>query len=730
VANQLGIAGRVRNDASGVVIDAFAGEQALQAFRERLRSAPAPAAVQTLTFREIPPEITSGFSIVGSTSAAQRRISIPPDLAICDECAREIADSHDRRFRYAFTNCTRCGPRFTIAKDVPYDRAATTMATFRLCGQCAREYTDPADRRFHAEPDACPRCGPRLEALDPLGGEIPGDPLATAVEALLDGEIVAVKGVGGFHLACDATSDEAVRRLRERKRREEKPFAVITLDLRAARELAELTPDEERLLTSPEAPIVLVRRRAECAIAPSVAPRNPLLGLLLAYTPLHRLLLAAADRPLVMTSGNLAEEPIACDDDEALRKLRGIADLFLVHDRKIAARCDDSVARVIAGKPVVLRRSRGWVPRPVRLARPVARPVLAAGGHLKNTFCLAVDDMAVLGPHVGDLDGIESVDVLTEAVERMCRFLRVTPEVIAHDLHPAYASTLWAEARPERRRVAVQHHHAHVASAMAEHGLEGPVIGLAFDGTGYGPDGAAWGCEVLRADFKGYDRIATLRPIPLAGGEQAIRQPWRITLALLDDAFGGEAPIDDLRLFTGIDPAHVRVARQMATRRINAPHAHGLGRLFDGVGALVLGRPRSAFEGQLATEWNLAAAPGAHGRYPFDVDLRAQPWVLDPRPMLRAIAADLRAGRPAAEISAAFHDTIADAAAALAIGAGERYGRLPVVLTGGCFQNARLAESVHTALTGRFDVFLHGEVPPGDGGLALGQALVADAVTR
>ena len=748
VARDLGVAGRVSNDSSGVIIDAFASGEALRQFREALRSAPLPAHVQTLTATAIPAEADSGFRIVASSEIAQRRVSIPPDLAICAECAREICDPSNRRFGYPFTTCTHCGPRFTIATDQPYDRPATTMGAFRLCGACTREYEDPTDRRFHAEPNACPLCGPRLRALDAEGREVDTG-LLQAVLLLLEGGIVAVKGVGGFHLACDASSSSAVRRLRERKRREEKPFAVMVRDLGAARRFALLSPEEELLLSSPEAPIVLARRRRGAPIADEVAPRNSLLGLLLPYAPLHHLLLRALDPALpeaggdrracalVMTSGNLSEEPIAYRNEEALERLRGIADLFLVHDREIATRCDDSVARIVAGKPLVLRRSRGYVPRPIRLVRPVRRPVLAVGAHLKNTFCLAVDDMAVLGPHIGDLDGPDALQSLAEAADRMARFLRVKPEVIAHDLHPAYVSTAYALARAETMKIGVQHHHAHVVSAMAEHGLQGPVIGVAFDGTGYGMEGTSWGGEVLLATAAGFERLATLRPIPLAGSEQAIRQPWRIALALLDDAFGEEAPLDGLPLFANLPPDQVRVVRQMIARRVNSPLAHGVGRLFDGVGALALNRGISAYEGQVATEWNLAAAPSerwrdgfARSRYGFDLDRSGPLWILDPRRMIRAIAGDVREGRPAAAISAAFHETLASATAALVAEAAVHHGRLPVVLTGGCFQNARLAESVLADLSPQFEVYLHGEVPPGDGGLALGQAVIADAVSR
>jgi hydrogenase maturation protein HypF len=730
VAHELGIAGRVGNDAAGVFIDAFGGGEALRRFREALGRAPSPALVQTLAVQDIPAELVDDFVIVPSDAADERRVSIPPDLATCAQCKREIDDPTNRRFDYPFTNCTHCGPRFTIATDVPYDRGATTMAEFRLCGECAREYGRHEDRRFHAEPTACPLCGPRLRALDAKGQELIGDPIAEAIATLLEGGIIAVKGVGGFHLACDASSSQAVQKLRARKRRAQKPFAVMVRDLEAARALALLSPEEEKLLTSPAAPIVLVTRKPGASICPEVAPRTPLLGVVLAYTPLHHLLLRAVDWPLVMTSGNLSEEPIAYRSEDALARLGGIADLFLDHDREIATRCDDSVARVVAGAPLVLRRSRGYVPRPVQLLRPVRKPVLAVGGHLKNTFCLAVDDMAVLGPHVGDLDGPECLAALSEAIDRMQRFLAVEPEMIAHDLHPSYVSTRYALSRPGGSKIGVQHHHAHVVSAMAEHQLEGPLIGVAFDGTGYGPDGTAWGSEVLLATSAGFERLATLRPVALAGGELAIRQPWRIALALIDDAFGGEADLSGLRVFEGVSEQEIRVARQMIARSVNAPLAHGMGRLFDGVGALVLGRPASAYEGQIAVEWNLAARAGEPARYGVELERTTDPWLLDPREMIRDIVHDLRGGRSAAGISGAFHEAISTATAVVARLAAASRGRMPVVLTGGCFQNPLLAEKVQALLAPHLDVFLHRDVPPGDGGLALGQAVVADAVSR
>jgi len=730
IAHEIGVAGRVRNDPSGVIVEAFGDEDALDALIARLQTAaPPPARVRDLSAIAIPEEPVTGFVIERSDVEGRRALSIPPDLATCPDCEREIRDAADRRFRYPFTNCTRCGPRFTIATGVPYDRPATTMARFRMCPKCQHEYDDPDDRRFHAQPNACPVCGPQLALWSASGEPIPvDDPLVAAAAVLLAGDIVAVKGLGGFHLACDATSDSAIARLRARKRRDEKPFAVMAADLAGAGKLAVIGPADEALLTSPERPIVLVPRRDGCPLSRGVAPDTELLGLLLPYTPLHHLLLRAIGRPLVMTSANVSEEPICADNAEAVTRLGAIADALLVHDRDIATRCDDSVARVIAGAPTVLRRSRGWVPRPIALATPVARPVLACGAHLKNTCCLADDGVAYLGPHVGDLETLAALSFFESAIVRMERILSVKPEVIAHDLHPGYLSTRYALARPEPLKVAVQHHHAHVAAAMAEHGLDGPVLGVAYDGTGRGTDGTSWGGELLLARADGFDRLATFRPIPLAGGDSAIRQVWRIGLALIDDAFDGAPPIDALPLFRGIAERDLRVVRAMVRAGVNVPSARGVGRYFDGVGALVLGRPVARHEGQIAVAWNEVAAPDEDAAYPFDVagdDLR----VIDLRPLVRAVVADVLAGAPPARISARFHNALVAATTQVVREAVAQVGRLPVVLTGGVFQNPRLAEGVLGELAD-LDVYAHHDVPPGDGGIALGQVVVADAVAR
>jgi hydrogenase maturation protein HypF len=730
LATEQGLTGQVRNDATGVVIDAFGTEDALNRFSERLDVPPPASVVTGVRAYAIPPQSRAGFAIVHSEETTGRRVTIPPDLPTCDACLSEILDPSNRRYRYPFTNCTNCGPRFTITRDVPYDRPVTTMAAFTMCASCQREYDDVNDRRFHAQPNACPVCGPRLRLVERDGAILAcDDPIVQAAVALRAGEIVAVKGLGGFHLVCDATSPAAVRRLRLRKRRDEKPFAVMAADPEVAATLATLTPADQGLLASVERPIVLVPRLAACALAPEVAPNNPLVGLMLPYTPLHHLLMRETGRPVVMTSGNLSEEPLAYRNDEAIERLGEIADLFLLHDREIVTRCDDSVARVIAGRPVVLRRARGYVPRAVRVTPGFEVPVLACGAQLKNTFCLGTGDSAYLGPHIGDLENLETNQAFEEAIARLERFLRTSPAVVAHDLHPDYLSTRYARARGIPT-VAVQHHHAHVASAMAEHGLAGPVIGVAFDGTGYGTDGTAWGGEVLLGRDDGFDRLATLRPVPLAGVDAAIRHPWRIALALIEDAFEGLPPLDDLPLFSAVTSHDLAVVRQLLATHLRSPLAHGVGRYFDGVGSLVLGRPDSRYEGQIALEWNVVADPAERGLYAYDVDRRRIPWVIDLRQMIRDVVHDLRDGVAAATISGRFHNTLVAATAGVVTAVGRTRTKLPVVLTGGCLQNARLAEGLAAALDGRFAVHLHGQVPPGDGGIALGQAVVAAAVAR
>ena len=731
VARDVPVTGRVRNDTAGVTIEAFGSTATLDTFVDRLErdaARPAAAVIDRIESESIEYEPVAGFSIDASAGAGELRVSIPPDLATCPECLAEVHDLSDRRFAYPFTNCTNCGPRFTIVNAAPYDRPRTTMAAFQMCPACRREYETVSDRRFHAQPNACPDCGPRLALVSSDGeSRVSLEPINKAASALRKGQIVAVKGIGGYQLACDATSDAAIATLRDRKHRDEKPFAVMVRTLQDARLLADLAPAEEELLTSVERPIVLVRRRDRANLGSLLAPGNPLVGVLLANTPLHDLLLEAAGRPLVMTSGNLSEEPIARDNAEALTRLRGIADLFLVHDRNIVTRCDDSVARIIAGRPVVLRRARGYVPRPIQLATAVQRPVLACGAQLKNTFCLVRGRDAVLGPHVGDLDSVPVFEDYQASIERLSKFLSFTPEIVAHDLHPDYLSTRYAVERFGVRAIGVQHHHAHVASVMAEHGLDGPVIGLAYDGTGYGIDGGAWGGEILHASYGDFVRMATFRPIVLAGGDVAIRQPWRIALALMDDAFGEEPPLEAFPVFRRIPRSDLHVVLQMIRRGLNAPAAHGVGRYFDAFGALLLDRVVSRYEGQIALELNMAAENRETGRYSYEVSDGEEPLEIDLRPAVRDAVFESIGGESVGRIAARVHNTLAAASVDVVRGVSQRLGRLPVVLSGGCFQNARLAESIVTGLEPEFRVYLHRRVPPGDGGIALGQAVIAAA---
>jgi len=746
LAQRAALRGRVWNHAGGVTVEAFGPARALRAFAAALRHPPAPAAqVDELRSRAIPFEPLPDFTVEQSRAGGARATSIAPDWATCDACHAELRDPADRRHRYAFTNCAWCGPRYSIALDVPYDRERTTMAAFAMCPQCRREYGDPADRRFHAEPNACPACGPRLWLeVARADGETAGggDPVEEAAALLAAGRIVAVKGLGGFHLACDAGDEDALARLRARKQRDEKPFAVMVRDLDEAARVAHLGASERALLASGERPIVLLRRRAARAASPSarsaaarptrpaaalargVAPDSPLLGLMLPYTPLHELLLAATGRPLVMTSANLSDEPMVCDDAEARRRLAGIADALLLHDRVIANRCDDSVARVVGRRPLLLRRARGHVPAPLALPRPVARPLLACGGHLKNAYCLAASEQAWLGPHVGDLETEEACRAFEESLARFQRFTGIAPEAVAHDLHPDYFTTGWARAQ-RIPCLGVQHHHAHVASCMAEHGLAGPVLGLAWDGTGWGPDGSAWGGELLLATAGAYERLATFRPIPLAGGERAIRQVWRSALALLDQAFDGDPPLARLPLFDTVAVAEIETVRRMIARGLNSPAAHGVGRFFDAFGALVLARGAASHEGQVAMRFaELARGGGGVQPLPFE----CEPDV-DLRPAMRAAVEALLAGARPAAIATRFHATLVAAAEAQVRRAAARHGRLPVVLSGGCFQNPRLVDGLRRALRD-FRVYAHARVPAGDGGLALGQVAVADALLR
>ena len=739
LARRLDLAGLVRNDAEGVRIEAEGAPEYLERFVRALEEdAPPLAVVESVAWRPLAALGDRGFRIEESREGDRRRALVSPDVATCDDCLAELLDPTDRRHRYPFTNCTNCGPRFTITRSVPYDRAKTTMSRFEMCPDCRREYDDPADRRFHAQPNACPACGPRVRLFDRFGHELrvePGDPISRAAQMLRGRAVVAIKGLGGYHLACDPFDPAAVRSLRGRKVRQDKPFALMARDLVQARELCHVTPEEEILLTSAARPIVLLWRREEGGVADEVAPRQKTLGVMLAYTPLHHLLLRDAGIPLVMTSGNNSDEPIAYRDDEAFEQLCEIADYFLVHDRPIHTRCDDSVFRIAAGAPYPLRRSRGYAPAPLRLAGDFARHTLACGGELKNTFCLAKDRHAFPSHHVGDMENYETLRSFREGVEHYCRLFDVQPELVAYDLHPEYLSTKYARDLEEDGlpAVGVQHHHAHVASCLADNERPGTerVIGVALDGTGYGTDGAVWGGEFFDGSLEGgFVRRAHLEYAPLPGGSAAIRQPWRLGISRLIQLYGEEETLSlPLAVVREAGERNVRLISRLVERGLNTPPTSSAGRLFDAVAALVgvPGSGRATYEGQAAIELELAAEGLADRGYPFGLRPEGGMWVVETGETVGGVVEDLLAGREVGGISARFHRTMAEVVVAGCERIRDEGGASAVALSGGTFQNLLLMEQVLECLVGKgFTVYLHRRVPTNDGGLALGQAVLAN----
>jgi hydrogenase maturation protein HypF len=729
LAVRLRLGGFVRNQTGSVLIEIEGESPSLELFRAELADRPPPLAhIEQLSWERRPPEGEARFRIEASESDAASPIFISADVATCPECLAELLDPADRRHGYPFLNCTNCGPRLTIITGAPYDRARTTMSAFPMCAACRAEYEDPSNRRFHAEPTACAACGPRLQLLDAAGRPVAAaDPLADFATALREGKIGALKGLGGYHLACDARNPAAVAELRRRKHRDEKPFAVMTADIHVAQTLVEIGPTERALLLSPRRPIVLLRRRREAGVAETVAPGNPHLGIMLPYTPVHHLLLRAVQgTPLVMTSGNRTDEPIAYRDDEALTRLAGIADLFLVHNRPIRVRCDDSVTRVVDGVELPLRRSRGYAPRPIELPFECPVPILAVGGQLKGTFALGRGRQAFLSHHLGDLDHYDAYQAFEADVGLYEQLFAIRPEVICHDLHPDYATSRYARERGARLctpLLGVQHHHAHMASCMAEHGLRESVIGVSCDGTGYGTDGAVWGGEFLVGDYTGFRRAAHLRYVGLPGGDQAVREPWRMAAAHLVDA-----GVDFSVLRGRILPVELRTVEKMLERRFNTPLTSSAGRLFDAAAALAGVRDRVNYEGQAAVEleW-LACGVAPAGAYPFDLDQPPEgPLVIDTRPLIRAIADEARRGVGAALIARRFHSTLVEMIAAVCDRLRQASGIEAVVLSGGVFLNALLTVEVGARLRGDgFRVYRHRLVPPNDGGLSLGQLAVA-----
>ncbi len=739
LAADLNLAGWVINDTSGVVIEVEGSDAALAQFADRvIADRPPLSVIRAVDVAWLDPVGYAGFDIRHSHSQGAKTVQVLPDIATCPECLADIGDPGNRRFQYPFTNCTNCGPRFTIIEALPYDRPNTTMRVFEMCPACAAEYTDPLNRRFHAQPNACPVCGPAVALLVRRGADERWDvasrgedAIRGAAEALRGGQTIAAKGLGGFHLMVDARNAEAVARLRERKPRRDKPFALMVHDLAQARALCDVSPEAEALLSSPEAPIVLLPARPDAPVAPNVAPETANLGIMLAYTPLHHLLLAEIGFPIVATSGNLADEPICIDNDDALSRLGDIADAFLVHNRPIVRHVDDSIAWLPDATPRLLRRARGYAPLPVLLPRP-GPTILAVGAHLKNTVALSVGRQAFISQHIGDLETVEALGAFERVIADFLQLYEAEPTAIAHDMHPGYISTEWARSitghgmrAPEVARVPVQHHHAHLAACLADAGVEGPALGVTWDGTGYGPDGVIWGGEFLLGDAEGYRRVAHLRPFRLPGGDAAVRQPRRVALALLWETYGDAAFAMQPALPLASPDEH-SLFGAMLQRGVNAPLTTSAGRLFDGIAALLGLHREVTFEGHAAMALENIADASERGAYDIGLALPEADGatVLDWRPLIAAVVADIGKGADPGVMAARFHNALVAAAVQVAALVGEPR----VALTGGCFQNRLLVRRMAEALTGAgMEVVQHRQVPPNDGGISLGQIAVAAA---
>jgi hydrogenase maturation protein HypF len=732
LASRMLLSGFVRNDSRGVLIEVEGTRRRLNEFIAELQSqAPPLALIEQIESATIPITGNGLFEIVESESAGERDALIAPDIATCEDCVREIFTPGDRRYRYPFNNCTNCGPRFTIVTGVPYDRPLTTMARFAMCPECAREHRDPSDRRFHAQPISCPRCGPTLRIVDRAGKAIDGDPIRSAIERLRSGEIIAVKGIGGFHLAADAGNESAVARLRARKYREGKPFAIMAASLAAAREVAQVDETEEQLLSGARRPIVILRRIAGTKLASSVAPVNRYIGVMLPYTPIHHLLCAELARPMVLTSGNISDEPIAYLDDDAGERLSAIADCFLIHDRPIHVRTDDSVIRVVGRREFPIRRSRGYAPQPLAMPLSARRPILACGAELKNTFCLVKGNRAFISHHIGDLENYETLRAYREGIEHFRRLFGIEPQVVAHDLHPEYLSTKYAlefDSVEDVELIGVQHHHAHIASCLADNQEQGPAIGVALDGLGYGNDSTFWGGEFLIADLESYQRAGHFEAVPMPGGTAAIKHPWRMAAAYLDSLFGASIPesLDVVRR----NQSQWHKVVQLARAHINTPPTSSVGRLFDAVAAILGIRDSIDYEGQAAIELEQCALATELSSYEIDVAAE-EPLLLHGTELVRAVVEDLRKQTPKEVISSRFHNTLAKIVSDTCATVRSRTGLDVVALSGGVFQNMLLLSRTSNALESQgFRLLIHRRVPTNDGGISFGQAAIAAARDR
>jgi len=729
LAHDYHLNGRVRNTSGSVDIEVEGAEKAVRNFINDLQAkAPPVARIENIKATFHPPKGYTEFLIKPSLSRPGQYQLVSPDIATCADCQKEIFSHTDRRFGYPFTNCTNCGPRFTIIEDIPYDRPKTTMHKFKMCPQCQREYDDPLDRRFHAQPNACPVCGPSLELVDSQGRAVASkDVIKKAGNLLKEGKILAVKGLGGFQLACDATSRKAINTLRDRKRRPSKPLAVMISTIKEIEKRCLVSDEERKLLQSPQCPIVLLRWKQGSDIAGAVAPNLKYLGVMLPYTPLHHLLLKETGLPLVMTSGNLSEEPIAGDNDEALRRLKGIADYFLMHNRDIYARYDDSVYMVADSQPRAVRRARGYAPYPIFLPFK-ARQILACGAEDKNTFCLTRDGHAFLSQHIGDMENEETLEHFENTIELYKKLFRIEPEIIAYDLHPDYLATRYAiEVGAGLKLVPVQHHHAHIASCLAENGVKERVIGVALDGTGYGSDGTIWGGEFLLADYKDFKRVGHFEYLPLPGGAAAIKKPYRMALSYLYTLLGEDFDLAGLPL-AGIKTAEIEVIKQQLKKKINSPLTSSAGRLFDAVSALVGVRGEIDYEAQAAIELEMLAPDKMKaGAYPFSIEEEGGMRVVKLKGLLLGVVEDIRDKVPVPEISLKFHYTVAEIVAGMCKLIARESSIKRVALSGGVFQNRLLLKLATAALKREgFEVLTHRLVPANDGGISLGQAVVAN----
>ncbi len=738
LAVEASLKGVVFNTAGGVLIDVEGDGRAIERLLRAVEARPpALSRIDSISRTDIPERAhyTDFLIIESSGDVGGRFVPVSPDIATCADCLAEMFDPANRRFRYPFINCTACGPRFTIIEDVPYDRDRTTMRDFAMCAECRAEYENPLDRRFHAEPTACAACGPRLTLTDAGGQELSHDDDAEGMDVvshtrrlLSDGHIVAVKGIGGYHLACDALNAGAVGRLRSKKFREDKPFALMAHSVEAVREYCAVSDAEKRLLESGARPVVLLERRRDCALPAEVAPRVNTLGFMLPYAPVHHLLIEKPDGPLVFTSGNVADEPICYEDGDATGRLRGIADYFLLHDRRIHVRADDSVARVAEGREVaVLRRSRGYAPAPLRVSPAFGRQILACGAELKNTFCLARDDYAFVSHHIGDLENLETLRAYEQGIEHFKRLFRLRPEAVAYDLHPEYLSTKYALALDEDLiRVGVQHHHAHVASCMADNRIEGEVIGVAMDGLGFGTDGRMWGGEFFVADLAEAERVAHLDYVPMPGGARAVREPWRMAAVYLHRALGENFTESAFAFVQNMDARRWAALRGMILTGTNSPETSSMGRLFDAVSSLLSLRAVVSYEGQAAIELEMVADPGCQDGYEFEVAGNGR--IIQAEPVIRQAVEDILGGVPAPIVSAKFHLGVSRLIVSTAGRIRDERRLNRVVLSGGVFQNSFLLARARRLLQAEgFEVFTHGRVPTNDGGISLGQAVVANA---